>query len=54
MLVAARTLALSAMELIETPNAIDAAKTSFEKRRAGRTWVTRIAPGSKPQLDYKH
>ncbi len=54
MLVAARTLALSAMELIETPNAIDAAKTSFEKRRAGRTWVTRIAPDAKPQLDYRH
>ena len=54
MLVAARTLALSAMELIETPNAIDAAKTSFDKRRAGRQWVTRIAPDAKPQLDLKH
>ena len=54
MLVAARTLALSAMELIETPTAIDAAKTSFEKRRAGRQWVTRIPPDAKPQLDLKH
>jgi aminobenzoyl-glutamate utilization protein B len=54
MLVAARTLALSAMELIETPNTIDAAKTSFEKRRAGRTWTTRIAAGSKPPLNYAH
>jgi hypothetical protein len=54
MLVAARTLALSAMELIETPAAIDAAKTSFEKRRAGRKWTTRIAADAKPQLDLKH
>lgn len=54
MLVAARTLALSAMELIETPNAIDAAKTSFERRRAGRSWTTRIAVDSKPPIDYKH
>lgn len=54
MLVAARTLALSAMELIETPNVIDAAKTSFEKRRAGRTWTTRIAPDAKAPVDVKH
>ena len=51
MLVAARTLALSAMELIESPTAIDAAKTSFEKRRAGRAWTTRIAAGSRPPVD---
>ena len=52
MLVAARTLALSAIELIENPSQIDAAKTSFEKRKAGRAWTTRIAAGSKPPLDY--
>jgi aminobenzoyl-glutamate utilization protein B len=54
MLVAARTLALSATELIETPNAVDAAKTSFEKRRAGRTWTTRIAADAKAPVDGKH
>ena len=54
MLVAARTLALSAMELIETPAAIDAAKTGFEKRRAGRTWTTRIAADAKAPVDAKH
>lgn len=53
MLVAARTLALSAMELIETPNTIDAAKTSFDKRRAGRSWTTRIAPDAKPPINYR-
>ena len=43
MLVAARTLALSAVDLLEDPNAIDAAKSSFEKRKAGRSWTTHIA-----------
>ena len=47
MVVAARTLALSAVELLQNPAQIDAAKTSFEKRRAGRTWQTRIAPDAK-------
>ncbi|HWC95639.1 MAG TPA: amidohydrolase [Candidatus Sulfopaludibacter sp.] len=50
--VAARTLALSIMDLVENPTAIDAVKTSFEKRRAGRTWTTHIAPGAAPPLDY--
>jgi aminobenzoyl-glutamate utilization protein B len=52
MLVAARTLALSVVDLVDNPNAIDAAKTSFEKRRAGRAWITHIAPGSAPPLNY--
>ncbi|HMC60902.1 MAG TPA: peptidase dimerization domain-containing protein, partial [Candidatus Solibacter sp.] len=53
MLVAARTLALSAVDLMENPNAIDAAKTSFEKRKAGRVWTTHIAAGSEPPLNYR-
>jgi aminobenzoyl-glutamate utilization protein B len=52
MLVAARTLALSAVDLLQDPGAIDAAKTSFEKRKAGRTWTTHNAPGSQPPLNY--
>jgi aminobenzoyl-glutamate utilization protein B len=52
MVVAARTLALAAVELFESPAEVDAAKTAFEKRRAGREWITHIAPGSKPRLDY--
>lgn len=52
MLVAARTLALSAMDLLRNPNDVDAAKTSFDKRRAGREWSTRIQAGAKPPLDY--
>jgi len=53
MLVAARTLALSAVDLFEDANAIDAAKTSFEKRKAGRAWTTHIAAGSKPPINYR-
>ena len=52
MLVAARTLALAAVELFETPGELEAAKAAFEKRRAGRTWTSHIAAGSKPPLDY--
>ncbi len=52
MVVAARTLALAAVELFETPAELDAAKTDFEKRRAGRQWTTHIAAGSKPPLDH--
>ena len=49
---AARTLALAGVELFETPAELEAAKAAFEQRRAGRTWITHIAPGSKPPFDY--
>ena len=52
MLVAARTLALGAIELFEKPDEVSEAKVAFEKRLAGRKWTTRIAPDAKPPLDY--
>jgi aminobenzoyl-glutamate utilization protein B len=52
MLVAARTLALGAVELFENPAEVKAAHDAFEKRLAGRKWTTRITPDSKPPLDY--
>ena len=52
MVVAARTLALAAVELFEKPAELEAAKAAFDKRRAERTWTTHIAAGSKPTLDY--
>lgn len=52
MVVAARTLALGAIELFENPAKVAAARESFEKRLSGRKWTTRITPGSKPRLDY--
>ena len=52
MVLAARTLALAGVELLEKPVEIDAAKTAFQKRLAGRHWVTRIPADGKPPLDY--
>jgi aminobenzoyl-glutamate utilization protein B len=52
MFVAARTLSLSAIELFEKPDKLKAARAAFDKRLAGRKWVTRITPDSKPRLDY--
>jgi hypothetical protein len=52
MLVAARTLSLGAVELFENPRQVAAARVAFEMRLAGRKWTTRIAPDSKPRLNY--
>jgi aminobenzoyl-glutamate utilization protein B len=52
MLVAARTLSLGAIELFEKPDELKAARAAFDKRLAGRKWVTKITPDSKPRLDY--
>jgi aminobenzoyl-glutamate utilization protein B len=53
MLVAARTLALAGIELFANPAELKAARDSFEKRRAGRSWTTHITPDSKPPLNYR-
>jgi aminobenzoyl-glutamate utilization protein B len=50
MLVAARTLALAGMELVENPAKVQAARMAFEKRKAGRMWTTHITPDSRPRL----
>jgi hypothetical protein len=50
--VAARTLAVAGVELFENPSELKAAREAFEKRLDGRKWTTRIAPDSKPPLDY--
>jgi aminobenzoyl-glutamate utilization protein B len=52
MVVAARTLAVAGVELFENPSELKAAREAFEKRLDGRKWTTRIAPDSKPPLDY--
>jgi aminobenzoyl-glutamate utilization protein B len=53
MVVAARTLALAGVELFENPSEVKAAHDAFEKRLNGRKWTTRIAPDSKPAMDYR-
>jgi len=52
MVVAARTLALGAIELFENPAELAAARDSFQTRLAGRKWTTRIPADGKPPLDY--
>ena len=52
MVVAARILALAAVDLLENPAEVEAAKAAFQKRLAGRTWTTHIAKDAKPPLDY--
>jgi aminobenzoyl-glutamate utilization protein B len=53
MVVAAKGLALSAMDLFTTPTLVDAAKTSFAKRRAGFEYSSRVPADHKPPLDYR-
>ena len=53
MVVAAKGLALSAMDLFTDPNLVDAAKTSFGKRRAGNEYRSRVPADHKPPLDYR-
>ena len=52
MVVAARTLSLAAVELLENPAEVKAAHEAFDRRLAGRKWTTRIGADAKPPLDY--
>jgi aminobenzoyl-glutamate utilization protein B len=52
MVVAARTMAVAAVDLFENPAQLAAAKDAFQTRLAGRKWTTRIPPSGKPPLDY--
>ena len=53
MMVAAKALALTGMDLFSDLTQIDAAKTAFEKRRAGFEYRSRIPMGQKPPLHYR-
>ena len=53
MTVAAKTLALSAIDLFTDPKLIPAARASFEKRRAGHEYRSRLPPDQKPPLNYR-
>ena len=52
-MVAAKTLALTAMDLLTDPAKVDAARDSFEKRRAGFQYNSRIPADMKPPLNYR-
>jgi aminobenzoyl-glutamate utilization protein B len=53
MMVAAKTLALSAMDLFTDPALVKAARDSFDKRRAGHEYKSRVPEGQKPPLNYR-
>ncbi len=53
MMVAAKTLALSALDLLEDPKLIEAAKADFDRRRAGNTYRSPIPEGNGPPLHYR-
>ena len=53
MMVAAKTLALSAMDLLTDPARVAAARASFEKARGDRQYRSRIPAASAPPLGYR-
>jgi aminobenzoyl-glutamate utilization protein B len=53
MVMAAKTLVLTAVDLFTDPAQIDAAKTSFAKRRTGFEYRSRIPAEQKPPLNYR-
>ena len=53
MMVAAKTLALSALDLLEDPKLIEAAKADFDRRRAGNKYRSPIPEGNGPPLHYR-
>ena len=53
MMVAAKTLALNAMDLFTDPGQVKAARESFDKRRDGFEYKSRVPEGQKPPLTYR-
>lgn len=53
MVVAAKTLALSALDLLTDPKLVEAARASFNKRRAGHEYKSRVPASQKPPLNYR-
>jgi len=53
MIVAAKTLALSAADLFEDPKLLEAARKEFDARRAGNPYKSRIPASHKPPLHYR-
>ena len=53
MVVAAKSLVLTAVDLFTDPAQVAAAKASFEKRRAGFEYRSRVPADHKPPLNYR-
>jgi aminobenzoyl-glutamate utilization protein B len=53
MVLAAKTLALTAIDLYGAPKTIEAARAEFNQARAGKEYRSRIPADNKPPLDYR-
>ena len=53
MMVAAKTLALTAMDLLTDPAKVAAARASFEKTKGTREYKSRVPEGAGPPLNYR-
>jgi aminobenzoyl-glutamate utilization protein B len=53
MIIASKALALTAIDLFSNPELVQAAKADFEKKLAGKTYLTAIPAGQKPYIDYR-
>ena len=53
MVLAAKTLALTAADLFGQPDQLVAARQAFEKARAGNEYRSRIPANNKPPLNYR-
>ncbi len=51
--VAAKTLTLTAIDLLNDPKLVEAAKADFNKRKAGYEYRSRIPANQKPPLNYR-
>jgi aminobenzoyl-glutamate utilization protein B len=53
LVVAAKTLALTAVDLLTDPKQVEAARASFNQRRAGYEYRSRVPATQKPPLNYR-
>ncbi|HEX2665918.1 MAG TPA: amidohydrolase [Candidatus Acidoferrum sp.] len=53
MVVAAKAIALTGLDLLTDPRLVQAAKDDFKKQTAGRSYYTAIPPDQKPPLNYR-
>jgi len=53
MIIASKALALTAIDLFNSPQLIQAAKADFQKKLAGKTYLSAIPADQKPVLNYR-
>jgi len=54
MVVAAKTLVLTGVDLFTDPKQVEAAKASFQIRREGHEYRSRVPADQPPPLDYRN